>query len=191
MARLERHRRQRRRQRQHQRRQRQRRQRNGGSGNASSGSANASSGSANASSGSANASSGSANASSGSANASSGSANASSGSANASGGSASGGSANASGGAPFTLVFAPADAATRADPWFVRVTDYPGVGSQLAGRSPVVLVPGAALTRGLRTLVADGTLDDAAVGMLGGRRESVTDRPDRPVLLQLAAVRPG
>jgi Methane oxygenase PmoA len=62
----------------------------------------------------------------------------------------------------FTLVFAPADAATRADPWFVRVTDYPGVGSQLAARSPVVLAPGAALTRGLRTLVADGTLDDAA-----------------------------
>jgi hypothetical protein len=59
-------------------------------------------------------------------------------------------------------VFAPADAATRADPWFVRVTDYPGVGSQLAALSPVLLAPGAALTRGLRTLVADGTLDDAA-----------------------------
>ncbi len=59
-------------------------------------------------------------------------------------------------------MFAPADAATRADPWFVRVGDYPGVGSQLAGRAPVVLAPGAALTRGLRTLIADGVLDDDA-----------------------------
>ena len=59
-------------------------------------------------------------------------------------------------------MFAPADAATRADPWFVRVGDYPGVGSQLAGHAPVVLAPGAALTRGLRTLIADGVLDDDA-----------------------------
>ena len=62
----------------------------------------------------------------------------------------------------FTLVFAPADEDTGADPWFVRVGDYPGVGSQLAARTPLVLAPGAALTRGLRTLVADGLLDDAA-----------------------------
>jgi len=59
-------------------------------------------------------------------------------------------------------VFAPADAATRADPWFVRVSDYPGVGSQLAAPAPLVLAPGVALTRGLRTLVADGLFDDAA-----------------------------
>jgi len=72
-----------------------------------------------------------------------------------------GGRGGSSGGA-FTLVFAPADAATRADPWFVRVGDYPGVGSQLAGHAPVVLAPGAALTRGLRTLIADGVLDDDA-----------------------------
>ena len=82
-----------------------------------------------------------------------------------SGGSGSGGGSGGSGGsgaAPFSLVFAPADAATRADPWFVRVSDYPGVGSQLAAPAPLVLAPGAALTRGLRTLVADGLLDDAA-----------------------------
>jgi len=86
------------------------------------------------------------------------------------GGGSSGGSSGGSGGsssggggaAPFSLVFAPADAATRADPWFVRVGDYPGVGSQLAGHAPVVLAPGAALTRGLRTLIADGVLDDDA-----------------------------
>ena len=69
-------------------------------------------------------------------------------------------------------MFAPADAATRADPWFVRVGDYPGVGSQLAARAPVVLAPGAALTRGLRTLIADGVLDDAGRGPLGRGRES-------------------
>jgi len=68
----------------------------------------------------------------------------------------------AGGAAAFTLVFAPADEDTGADPWFVRVSDYPGVGSQLAARAPLVLAPGAALTRGLRTLVADGLLDDAA-----------------------------
>jgi len=66
------------------------------------------------------------------------------------------------GAAAFTLVLAPADEDTGADPWFVRVDDYPGVGSQLAARARRVLAPGAALTRGLRTLVADGLLDDAA-----------------------------
>jgi hypothetical protein len=77
-------------------------------------------------------------------------------------------------GAPFTLVFAPADAATRADPWFVRVGDYPGVGSQLAAPAPLVLAPGAALTRGLRTLVADGLLDAAAAARWAGDSRSVT-----------------
>ena len=77
-----------------------------------------------------------------------------------------------SSGGAFSLVFVPADAATRADPWFVRVADYPGVGSQLAGHSPVVLAPGAALTRGLRTLVADGTLDDAAAACWAAGVES-------------------
>ena len=80
----------------------------------------------------------------------------------ASGGRGGSGRDGGSGGGAFTLVFAPADAATRADPWFVRVGDYPGVGSQLAGHAPVVLAPGAALTRGLRTLIADGVLDDDA-----------------------------
>ena len=80
----------------------------------------------------------------------------------ASGGRGGSGRDGGSGGGAFTLVFAPADAATRADPWFVRVGDYPGVGSQLAGHAPVVLAPGAALTRGLRTLIADGVLDDEA-----------------------------
>ena len=88
-------------------------------------------------------------------------------------------------------MFAPADAATRADPWFVRVADYPGVGSQLAGHAPVVLAPGAALTRGLRTLVADGVLDDAAAacwaadveshGSVGAQQIRDSRRPQAPI----------
>ena len=81
---------------------------------------------------------------------------------NGTGGASGSGAGTAGGAAAFTLVFAPADEDTGADPWFVRVDDYPGVGSQLAARAPLVLAPGAALTRGLRTLVADGLLDDAA-----------------------------
>lgn len=62
-----------------------------------------------------------------------------------------------------TLVFAGTDEATRADPWFVRVGEYPGVGSQLAAREPVRLAPDAELHRGLRVLVADGPLDTGAI----------------------------
>lgn len=39
----------------------------------------------------------------------------------------------------FTLALTGTDAETRADPWFVRVDDYPGVGSQLAGMRAVRL----------------------------------------------------
>ncbi|MCX2729557.1 PmoA family protein [Saccharopolyspora sp. NFXS83] len=62
-----------------------------------------------------------------------------------------------------TLVFTGTDAASRADPWFVRVGDYPGVGSQLAAPDAVRLDPGGALHRGLRVLVADGALDTGAI----------------------------
>lgn len=65
--------------------------------------------------------------------------------------------------AGFTLALTGADDATRADPWFVRVAEYPGVGSQLAARDPLELPPGGALGRGLRALVADGVLDDRTV----------------------------
>ena len=60
--------------------------------------------------------------------------------------------------AGFTLRFAGAEA----DPWFVRVEDYPGVGLQLASREPVTLPPGGTITRGLRVLVADGMIEDPA-----------------------------
>lgn len=62
--------------------------------------------------------------------------------------------------AGFTLVVTGADAASRADPWFVRVQDYPGLGFQLAARDPLRLPCGGAATRGLRALLADGVVAD-------------------------------
>ncbi|MFG1922740.1 PmoA family protein [Cryptosporangium sp. NPDC048952] len=56
----------------------------------------------------------------------------------------------------YTLVFLPGDAATAADPWFVRVAAYPGVGSALAYTDPVHLAPGDTLTRRVRILITDG-----------------------------------
>lgn len=71
---------------------------------------------------------------------------------------------SAAGAAPFTVALAGTDAATQGDPWFVRVDDYPGLGSQLAAEHPVRLAPGAATTRSFRALVADGTPDSQAIG---------------------------
>ncbi|MEO3846838.1 PmoA family protein [Streptomyces sp. B8F3] len=69
----------------------------------------------------------------------------------------------------WTLVFAGATDATRRDPWFVRVRDYPGVGSALAWSARVPLAPGASLTRRVVTAVADGRLDRAAAAALARR----------------------
>ncbi|MGR7027037.1 DUF6807 domain-containing protein [Geodermatophilus sp. URMC 62] len=71
--------------------------------------------------------------------------------------------------AGFTVVVTGADDVTRADPWFVRVGDYPGIGSQLAPRRPVILAPGRTVTRGFRALVADGAVDDAVAARWAGR----------------------
>jgi hypothetical protein len=89
--------------------------------------------------------------------------------------------------AGFTLVFAGTDAATRADPWFVRIAEYPGVGSQLAARAPLTLPVGGTVTRGLRTLLVDGVLDDGGARDWGGAaaadprpRTARTTRADQP-----------
>lgn len=66
-------------------------------------------------------------------------------------------------GGDVTLVFAGATARTQQDPWFVRVSGYPGVGSSLAWDSPLVVPAGGAVTRAFRVLVADGRLADDAV----------------------------
>lgn len=60
---------------------------------------------------------------------------------------------------PFTLLMSPGDEATAADPWFVRVTGYPGVGSSLAWDRPALLDPDERLHRRINILVADGDLD--------------------------------
>ncbi|MEU8676494.1 PmoA family protein [Streptomyces sp. NPDC048560] len=63
----------------------------------------------------------------------------------------------------WTLVFAGATGDTRDDPWFVRSTEYPGVGSSLAADRRLDVAAGATVVRRVVTVVADGTLDrDAA-----------------------------
>ncbi|MFJ4984848.1 PmoA family protein [Streptomyces sp. NPDC088732] len=59
-------------------------------------------------------------------------------------------------GGRWTLVFAGATEETRRDPWFVRVADYPGVGSALAWAERLPVPPGGAVTRLVRTAVVDG-----------------------------------
>ncbi|MFB7251239.1 DUF6807 family protein [Microbacterium sp. NPDC056234] len=53
-------------------------------------------------------------------------------------------------------------------PWFVRVTDYPGLGSALAWEEPIVLDAGESVTLSFRGVVADGRLTDAEVTALLG-----------------------
>lgn len=57
-------------------------------------------------------------------------------------------------GRDWTLVFTQANSA---DPWFVRVREYPGIGAALAWRNPLVFTD--SLTRRVITIVADGRLD--------------------------------
>jgi hypothetical protein len=59
-------------------------------------------------------------------------------------------------GAGYTLVFSGIEGDDR---WFVRAADYPGVCAALAWERPLVLAPGATLTRHYRVLVADAQLD--------------------------------
>jgi hypothetical protein len=59
-------------------------------------------------------------------------------------------------GRPYTLTFAGADEVTGADPWFVRVAGYPGVGSSLAPGPHLRLAPGASLQRHVRVDIRDG-----------------------------------
>ncbi len=79
---------------------------------------------------------------------------------------------------PFTVVLAGLDEATRHDAWFVRIEDYPGLGSQLAAHEPVLLEPGASTTRSFRALVADGRPDpediEAGLAPLAGQGEGLS-----------------
>ncbi|HET9778852.1 MAG TPA: DUF6807 family protein [Propionibacteriaceae bacterium] len=60
-----------------------------------------------------------------------------------------------------TIVIAAPGAAEAAEPWFVRVRDYPGIGSALAWDRPAVLSPGAVLHRRFDVAIADGRLSAA------------------------------
>lgn len=77
-------------------------------------------------------------------------------------------------GEPATIALAGADEATRADPWFVRVAAYPGIGSALAWADEVVLAPGESVRRSFRGLIADGARDDLAVSRLLGADAAIS-----------------
>ncbi|WP_413600266.1 DUF6807 family protein [Curtobacterium sp. Curtsp57] len=49
------------------------------------------------------------------------------------------------------------------DPWFVRATDYPGIGTAIAWEQPVTVSPGDPFVRSLRGVVADGRRPAAAL----------------------------
>ncbi|ABM06938.1 DUF6807 family protein [Paenarthrobacter aurescens] len=71
-------------------------------------------------------------------------------------------------GGPATLVFgAPSESP---DPWFVRCSDYPAVGSALAWDTAVELAAGDSITRSNTVWISDGTLDVAEIeGLVSGR----------------------
>ena len=64
--------------------------------------------------------------------------------------------AGTSDGGPATLVFVAPEGS--ADPWFVRVDGYPGVGQSLAWDRPVIAEPGSPVRRQITVYVADGSL---------------------------------
>lgn len=65
-----------------------------------------------------------------------------------------------------TVALAADDARTASDPWFVRVADYPGIGSALAWGQPVLLDAGASATLSFRGIIADGRVADAEITTL-------------------------
>jgi Methane oxygenase PmoA len=62
---------------------------------------------------------------------------------------------------PATIVITAPDAAAAAEPWFVRVREYPAVGSALAWDRPVSLAAGGVLRRRFDVAIADGRLAEA------------------------------
>jgi hypothetical protein len=64
---------------------------------------------------------------------------------------------------PATIVIAAPDSVAAAEPWFVRVSGYPGVGSALAWDQPAILKPGAELSRRFDVTIFDGRLTEAEV----------------------------
>ena len=75
---------------------------------------------------------------------------------------------------PATIVISAPDALAAGEPWFVRVRDYPGLGSALAWDRPKVLAPDAVLKRRFDVAVADGRLTEAEARQLAD--ELITSR---------------
>jgi predicted dehydrogenase len=69
---------------------------------------------------------------------------------------------------PATIVIAAAGSAAAGEPWFVRVHDYPGLGSALAWDRPAVLEPGDVINRRFDIAIADGRLAEAETTQLAG-----------------------
>jgi hypothetical protein len=67
---------------------------------------------------------------------------------------------------PATIVICQPDDVAADEPWFVRVREYPGVGSALAWDRPNVLAPGAVLQRRFDVAIADGRLTEAEARQL-------------------------
>ncbi|WP_431914606.1 PmoA family protein [Nonomuraea jabiensis] len=94
--------------------------------------------------------------------------------------------------ADWTVVFAPGDAGTARDRWFVRARDYLGVGSSVAWDAPLVLQPGEEIVRHVVALIADGALNaDSAAELVAqsghraaadGVAEHGLRAADRPVV---------
>ncbi|GAA1430627.1 hypothetical protein GCM10009616_15690 [Microlunatus lacustris] len=70
---------------------------------------------------------------------------------------------------PATVVLVSASAVEAGDPWFVRVRDYPGLGSALAWQHPVVLPAGGELARRFDVGVVDGRLSAAEAAAVADR----------------------
>jgi predicted dehydrogenase len=70
---------------------------------------------------------------------------------------------------PATIVIAGAEAAAAGEPWFVRVREYPGLGSALAWDRPVSLQPGDVLNRRFDIAIADGRLTEAEAAALASK----------------------
>jgi predicted dehydrogenase len=85
----------------------------------------------------------------------------------------------------WTLAFAGATEATRRDPWFVRTSEYPGVGSSLAWSERLPLESGETMVRRIVTVVADGRPDRDAVASYVSKAvaAATAHTPDSPGLV--------
>jgi predicted dehydrogenase len=70
---------------------------------------------------------------------------------------------------PATIVIRAPDASAAGEPWFVRVSSYPGLGSALAWDRPKVLPAGQVLRRCFDVAIADGRLTGAEAETLAAQ----------------------